>query len=390
MIPGWLTLDVYVMLIALMLLVFDLRKKMKTRQDRSFIALLVTVVILLCGDVLSRCNPDGRDGTLNVLAKVGTYTIFAGDPFGYGTTMMYIDSWISEPERKSGKVMSCVVLAYILLNFTLVTVSEAAGLGWFYSFPNRIYERGPLYVARGLMNMGFCLVIGCYVLLRRQEIRTDYKKYVMAFPLIVLFAGMLQVFVGGAAYEYAGTIFACLLLYIYVQNHNMDVDYLTGLMNRKGIDEELKFRFRHADDKGIGRDGRPGNGGVFTAYMLDLDFFKTINDDCGHESGDEALREMSELLRKAFGRNAIVGRYGGDEFMVINDAATHEEGKACVEKLSRLCESFNRAGKRPYRLGFSAGYEVFSKEKYPELENYVRRLDQLMYEEKNRHHAVRE
>lgn len=389
MIPGWLTLDIYVMLIAMMLLVFDVRKKQKTRQDRSFGLLLTTVILLLVGDLMSRCNPEGDAGICNVMARTGNYIIFAGDPLGYCTTLLYIDSWISEPERKGRRVIIAAVLIYVALNLTLVTVSEAGGLGWFYSFPDRVYERGPMYVPRGILNMVFCLVIGMYVLIRRREIRTDYKNYVVAFPLIVLFSGMLQVFVGGAAYEYAGTIFACLLLYIYVQNHNMDIDYLTGLLNRKGIDEEMKFRLHRAEYEKTagGRERRLYK--TFTAYMLDLDFFKKINDDCGHESGDEALREMAELLRKAFGKYAVVGRYGGDEFMIINDAATREEGELCVEKLSKLCDRFNMEEKKPYQLGFSVGYEVFSKEKYRNLEDYVRRLDQLMYEEKNRHHAVR-
>lgn len=380
-VPGWLILDVYVMLLAGMLFFFVFRRKQKTRQDHTFLILLVTVIILLCGDMLSRCDPNGKPGIPYFLSRIGNFIIFAGDPFGYLMTLRYIDSWITDAhKKKSSKVAVVLVSAYVLINLITVTISDFGGLGWFYSFPDGIYQRGPLYVPRGIMNMAFCLLIGMYILLRKKDIRTEYTNYVIAFPVIVLFSGMLQVFVGGAAYEYAGTVFACLLLYIYVQNHNMDTDYLTGLLNRKGIDEELQYRIQHASDV-------PS----FTTYLLDLDFFKNINDDCGHEAGDDALRTMSALLHKAFGKKAVVGRYGGDEFLIINDVSSIEEADACIQELALLCHAFNdeKTASHPYKLGFSAGYAVYSKTEYPTLDDYVRVIDQKMYQEKIQHHALR-
>lgn len=380
-VPGWLILDVYVMLLAGMLFFFVIRRKQKTRQDRTFLILLVTVIILLCGDMFSRCNPDGTPGMLYLLSRIGNYIIFAGDPVGYLMTLRYIDSWIVDTNKKtSSKAVILIVSAYVLLNLITVTISDFGNLGWFYSFPDRIYQRGPLYIPRGIMNMVFCLIIGMYVLLRKKDIRTEYTSYVIAFPIIVLFAGMLQVFVGGAAYEYAGSVFACLLLYIYVQNHNMDTDYLTGLLNRKGIDEELQYRIHHASDV-------PS----FTTYLLDLDFFKNINDDCGHDAGDDALRSMSSLLRNAFGRNAVVGRYGGDEFLVIDDVTTLKEADESIQKLAYLCHKYNdeKHSDQSYKLSFSAGYDVYSSRKYPSLDDYIRELDQRMYREKTSHHALR-
>lgn len=380
-VPGWLILDLYVMFLAGMLFFFIIHRKQKTRQNHTFLILLVTVIILLTGDMLSRCNPDGNPGIPYILSRIGNYIIFAGDPFGYLMSLRYIDSWIvNAHQKKSSKAVILLVSAYVLVNLITVTISDFGGLNWFYSFPERIYERGPLYVPRGITNMAFCLLIGMYILLRKKDIRTAYTNYVIAFPIIVLFSGMLQVFVGGAAYEYAGTVYACLLLYIFVQNHNMDTDYLTGLLNRKGIDEELQYRIHHATDV-------PS----FTTYLLDLDFFKNINDNCGHEAGDDALRCMSALLHKAFGRKAVVGRYGGDEFLIINDVSTLEDADACIQELALLCHSFNdeKTSSHPYKLGFSAGYSVYSKAEYPTLDDYVRILDQKMYQEKIQHHALR-
>lgn len=377
-VPGWLILDLYVMLLAIMLFFFVVNRKQKTRQDRTFLILLGTVIILLCGDLMSRCDPTGKAGIPYICSRIGNYMIFALDPVGYLMSLRYIDSWISDPGKKEGRrIVIGIVSAYVLMNFLMVTISEIGHFNWFYSFPDRVYQRGPFYVIRGILNMVFCLIIGMYILLRRKEIRTEYTSYVIAFPVIVLFAGMLQVFIGGAAYEYAGTIFACLLLYIYVQNHNMDTDYLTGLLNRKGIDEELGSRIHHASDDY-----------PFTAYLLDLDFFKNINDNYGHEAGDEALRSLAMLLRKAFGHQAVVGRYGGDEFLIIDHASTIQEADENIRRLAALCHTFNDES-NTFKLNFSAGYDVYSRQKYPTLDAYVRELDDRMYGEKVSHHALR-
>lgn len=118
----------------------------KTHQDRNFILLLVTVIVLLCGDLMSRCDPDGKAGILCILSRIGNYIIFAGDPFGYLMTLRYIDSWIADAdESHSNQIMIRFVTGYVLINLIAVTLSDFGGFNWLDSFPARIYQRGPLY-----------------------------------------------------------------------------------------------------------------------------------------------------------------------------------------------------------------------------------------------------
>lgn len=389
--PGWLTLNAFVLLVDAMLLCFVLRKRVRTLQDRSYARLLAVVLLLLVADSVSRVTTDLVPGFPLAADQLGTYLIFVGDPLGYLFALAYIDSWISP--SSSGRMIRGAVfgvcVAYVAVNFAAVTASALAGFGWFYSYtPQGLYVRGPLYVPRGILNMLFCLVVGLYALLRRADIRERYRSFILAFPLIVLFSGFLQVFVGGAAYEYAGTVFACLLLFFYVQDRNMDVDYLTGILNRRGIDRELALR-AHG-----GRRSRP-----FVACMIDLDFFKSINDEHGHDAGDEALRLMSDLLGEAFDGSFALGRWGGDEFIVISDSASAatagiREQTARMEdgigRLRGLCERENGSGARAWTIDFSAGYGVFDPAgKDSDLHGFIARIDARMYEEKAARHALR-
>ena len=135
--------------------------------------------------------------------------------------------------------------SYVLLNFVMVTISEIFHFGWFYFFAGEIFYHGSFFVVRGLLNMVFCAVISLYIFLKRQEIRTQYTSVIVVFPLIILFSGFLQVFIGGASYEYAGSVLACLLLFLKVQAHNIDDDYLTGLLNRRGFTHEFEYQCAH-------------------------------------------------------------------------------------------------------------------------------------------------
>lgn len=388
--PGWLTLNGFVLLIDAMLLFSVLNKRIRTLQDRTYTQLLAIVLALIIMDSLSRVRTGLVPNFPLWLDQLGTYFIFVCDPLGYLFALRYIDSWIVPTEDKHvlRNVTMGICTAYVALNIIGVTASELLGLGWFYSYlPDGTYARGPLYIPRGIANMVFCLVVGLYAVLRRRDIRERYGRFILAFPLIVLFSGSLQVFIGGAAFEYAGTIFACLLLYLFVQDHNMNVDYLTGLLNRRGIDRELEIL-----------SSRRSKNHRVLIFMIDLDHFKRINDEHGHDAGDKALRAMAGFLSQAFDPSYRIGRFGGDEFFVLSEnlaigAVTDEQfleqAKSRTEKLRTLCDRANATDENPFEIHFSAGYDVFSAE---ELERdsaaVIERVDKLMYAQKVEHHAL--
>lgn len=85
-------------------------------------------------------------------------------------------------------------------------------------------------------------------------------------------------------------------------------DSLTGLINRRGLDECLEHELRRAI-----RAQHP-----LTLLMVDVDFFKRLNDDHGHLHGDEVLKHVAAILAKHFKRTGeYVARFGGDEFMIV-------------------------------------------------------------------------
>lgn len=226
--------------------------------------------------------------------------------------------------------------------------------------------------------MLLCLAFSLYVFMRRSSIRTQYKAVVVIFPLIVLLSGLFQVFLHGVAYEYAGSVFACLLLYVDVQAHNMDYDYLTGVLNRRGIDETFAYECEHYSKL------RP-----FAAFLIDLDYFKEINDLYGHKTGDEALVVMAGFLHETFGGESYIGRYGGDEFLILSHVRNDRDAEAKIAALSGRCDRFNEQKEHPYSLSFSSGYELYDPSVYVNTSDFFRHIDALMYENKEKHHSRR-
>jgi diguanylate cyclase (GGDEF)-like protein len=105
-------------------------------------------------------------------------------------------------------------------------------------------------------------------------------------------------------------------------------DQLTGLLNRRGIDAavaSLMSSTRSSDQP-------------TSLLMIDIDFFKKLNDRFGHEFGDAALIHVAEILRnEADAGGSIVGRQGGEEFMVIIPGLTGSEAVIIAERLRAAC-----------------------------------------------------
>ena len=106
-------------------------------------------------------------------------------------------------------------------------------------------------------------------------------------------------------------------------------DELTLLYNRRYVLKRL--------DEEIERTKRYNHG--FSCIMVDIDFFKKINDNFGHPVGDIALRNMGELLRKNLRAVDIAARYDGEEFLLILPETDQLGAKIVAEKLRRLVES---------------------------------------------------
>jgi diguanylate cyclase (GGDEF)-like protein len=149
------------------------------------------------------------------------------------------------------------------------------------------------------------------------------------------------------------------------------IDPLTGCHNRRGFDEILQMEVARAR-----RYGRP-----LSLVLLDIDHFKRINDDFGHEVGDNALQRIGRAVRHTFRNTDSACRYGGEEFALIFPETPKDEGAKLAERLRILVESLPPNAEVPRALTASFGVACFpdDAESIPDL---VRAADRALYQAK--------
>ncbi len=135
--------------------------------------------------------------------------------------------------------------------------------------------------------------------------------------------------------------------------HMVDHDQLTGLLNRRRFDEQLKREL-----------ARAGRYAAHSAVLsIDIDNFKGINDSAGHAAGDAVLVQVASVLSSRFRSTDVVARLGGDEFAVLLSAVGADEARAVAEDLlSEIRNSPASYGGRPFRMSASIGVTAFESD----------------------------
>ena len=148
-------------------------------------------------------------------------------------------------------------------------------------------------------------------------------------------------------------------------------DKLTGLYNRFKIDKELSLQKDNID-----RNDSYSCGLI----LIDIDYFKSINDTLGHLVGDCILKDISKLLKNNLRKTDIIGRWGGEEFLIILPFTSKDIAKKIAENLRVLIEENNFSYKMNRKITISIGVTEFSKSK--SVEDTLLLVDNLLYKAK--------
>lgn len=149
-------------------------------------------------------------------------------------------------------------------------------------------------------------------------------------------------------------------------------DGLTGLLNHRTIKERLALAVKTASTSNT----------QLAVAMIDIDHFKTVNDTYGHPTGDQVIRSLAWLLKQRLRKTDLVGRYGGEEFLVVLPDSDCHRAK---EVLDRIRRDFSRI-KHPFKdswfgTTFSAGVSHFPATACPQA--LIKEADEALYEAKH-------
>lgn len=217
------------------------------------------------------------------------------------------------------------------------------------------------------------------------------KQYVLRIAVIYNCVGVLALGIGlwfnadvnPKTYNWVVQFVAANIIFVFLLNLYLNMrdrleeadslahsDSLTGLANRRHMQKLLELEATKAQSF-----QRP-----FSVLLLDLDFFKSINDQWGHAIGDQALREVSRLLSDLVRDSDTIARWGGEEFLALFPGATAPQAAQVAERLRETLSRSTIAGN--LKLTISIGVAEYTPKE--SLETLLQHADIALYNAKEK------
>lgn len=227
--------------------------------------------------------------------------------------------------------------------------------GWLFAIDaTGRYVETNLFAVQNVINMFYALMptLNALYLVTKTHSHLRRREYGLycVYLLAPITASTLEYVIPQVPIIALNVFVVILVLFLTLQNQQIYNDALTGLNNRRRLDQYLENKMENANDEN-----------PVVLYMLDVNAFKHINDTYGHIAGDEALRMFASALRLVANRyDAFIACYGGDEFCLVMEASLEhlEQTEADILKALDTTLAITTSQEQKYRISASIGYAV--------------------------------
>lgn len=362
-------------LVGIAILVIILAAKgwnLPARKDESrIIVSLLLVSILNCIADIYVFYLDGKPGQLYFLILIigNTYLYLYNLIVGIGIIYLII----KHIDRKARGWHMFFFWFLVITEATLLIINLFTPIVFKINEKNN-YVRGPYYLL--FVIIGFVLIFYGYAYYLINKLKNPSLRYfpVIGFLTPILLGNAIQMQIYGISLLPISFTVAFAAISIALQNECIYIDKLTGVYNRYELDKFLKnTRFK--------RNNR------IAAIMLDLNDFKSINDNYSHEEGDKALVAFADIIATEIGTDGIVIRFAGDEFIIILPKFRSNDLSEYKSRINRALENYNATSGKPYKLAAAIGGKIFDS-RQDDMTDVVSQIDALMYSDKKSYYML--
>lgn len=362
-------------LVGIAILVIILAAKgwnLPARKDESrIIVSLLLVSILNCFADIYVSYFDGKPGQLYylILMTGNTYLYLYNLIVGIGIIYLII----KHIDRKARGWHMIFFWFLVITEATLLIINLFTPIVFKINEKNN-YVRGPYYLL--FVIIGFVLIFYGYAYYLINKLKNPSLRYfpVIGFLTPILLGNAIQMQIYGISLLPISFTVAFAAISIALQNECIYIDKLTGVYNRYELDKFLKnTRFK--------RNNR------IAAMMLDLNDFKSINDNYSHEEGDKALVAFADIIATEIGTNGIVIRFAGDEFIIILPKFRNNDLSEYKSRINQALENYNATSGKPYKLTAAIGGKIFDT-RQDDMTDVVSQIDALMYSDKKSYYML--
>ena len=336
-------------------------------QRNVFCCLLVFAFISMTGDFAFLLLEGIPGGTAHTLLYVFGFIYYFFQALTFYYVVVFIDCMVFKDQKRAGAII--IIVSVVAAVHALVLVLNLQRHFYFYiSEADNIFHYGDKYYIRLLFSYLPALFAAWDFIVSH----TVFKKSFLVMTILLLifpFVGSTADFAFGSLKLIWPCLTAALLYaYFFIIQSDTRLDSLTGIGSR--------FSFNEFTDK----LSRRGTGETWDFVMIDMDNFKRINDTLGHQEGDNALRDMAAIIKDSIRSSDFAARYGGDEFVL---ATRTENGiDAIMRRIQETVDKHNAKQIRPFKLEISYGQGAYTADGSQKIEEFLSRIDSLMYKHK--------
>lgn len=285
----------------------------------------------------------------------------------YMSFLMYVGGHEYRSVVMHGYIIVVLFGVFYLSTWGFTIISLTSIVSYMVAIAGIVYQQGMYYsvnfevaqFAVFSIVMLFAMYLGGYQARLRRKLREQSKG---------LIESHLQITQQKEALEYSQKE---LQQALYKLGQLAAKDELTGLDNRRQFDEMLKGQISKAETLGIS----------LGLLMLDLDYFKQVNDKYGHIAGDAVLSAFSALGPQCLRRSDFVARYGGEEFVVLIPETDKESLLECAERIGKFTRSLRFNDIDPdLRVTVSIGATLYQRNET--MRSLMLRADNALYDAK--------
>lgn len=354
------------LLLGILLFVVVKKKDIYDFSRKLFYSMIIFNMAVLLVEVLAWAF----DGIVTPAAIFANYLfnilLILFEPIMAALWVSYVDYKIHGSRKRLNRRMFYMHPSLFAALLLIINIFEPIA---FSIDDKNVYHRGPFLWLSLVFVLGLVLYTIVLSFKNRKTMSESMIAFIAVFALLPVLVSFIQLFVYGIILTWAVVALGVVFAYYLLEISGSSIDYLTRLQSRKKIEEIIRGQIEKKQ--------------VFSVILIDLEYFKRVNDKYGHKTGDEVLIHFSKALKIAFSDRTYVSRIGGDEFMIVLRDGNDETVLKYKASLKATLEEYDQYDILK-EVGFSFGFKTFTADSKITVSKVFDDVDVLMYQDKSK------
>jgi len=239
---------------------------------------------------------------------------------------------------------------------------------YFYISKDNVYIQGSFYILQLFISYLPIILILIDVSLAPKYIKRNQVFLIMFFVIITAIGGAIDIMLRTTNLIWPCITGAVLYMYFFLLRSDAKIDSLTGIGNRNNFYEYINMLSMQSAER------------KYAFVKIDLNQLGKINDAFGNLEGDNALKDLSTIIKICIRHTDFAARYGGDEFILIIGAENNIQ--RIIDRIIEQINFHNEKNSKPYKLSINYTYDIYTTNTGNSIQDFLAYLDSKIQKNK--------